>query len=84
MSQTTQITLRDIKAPLIAELLRITSMNDETKRTAFVSDIIRQLSQANVAVTVQSARSEYKMTLPEYNPATDGNYSEWLVSLNID
>lgn len=81
MSQVTYA--RDIKADLIAELQKIEPSDTITDVCTFVADIIRQLSQSNVSVTVETVRSS-GYTPPAYDPETDGDYSEWLVSHNID
>lgn len=78
------LTTRDIKEALIRQLEQIGRVStdlDEMKLQ--LSGIVNSLLSSTVSVT-QEVSVRKSSPVPNYNPETDGDYSTWLVSNNID
>ena len=78
------LTTRDIKEALIRQLEQIGRVStdiDEMKLQ--LSGIINSLLSSTVSVT-QEVPVRKSSPIPAYNADTDGDYSAWLVSKNID
>lgn len=73
---------RDIKEALIARIERLQHLSGDELRCQ-VSDIVDGLLSSRVAVTVEQSDARLS-PVPEYDAATDGDYSQWLAMNNID
>jgi len=73
---------RDIKAALIAQIEELRNMNDAERGFA-ISSMVSDLLSSRVSIKCLVSDSS-RNSMPAYNAATDGDYSEWLVSHNID
>ena len=73
---------RDIKEFLIRRIEQLRGM-DDSERDLSISDIIDDLLSSRVRVT-QRVSTDNRGPVPAYNRETDGDYSAWLATNNID
>lgn len=73
---------RDIKAAVLNRLEAIRELPGDEANDA-IRNLIAELTTDRVAMTCEVAEP-CKMTPPNYDPATDGDYRMFLVANNID
>lgn len=74
--------MRDIKAGTLESLNYVAGLEDAGQMRALLKRLVSDLSSS--MVKIELATPEPAGVVPAYDRETDGDYSAWLVSKNID